>query len=73
MARKVWIGILGFGLVLFILFDIGVVYVAVSSHGVRGYGALLIPAIVTWQVYLALMKRLNSKPDERIMEQRIKD
>jgi len=69
MARKAWIGILGFGLFLFVSLDIGLIwYLVVPKSGVRGYGSLLIPIFVTGQAYLALKKRIDSKPVERIRE-----
>jgi hypothetical protein len=74
MARKVWIGILGFGLFLFVMLDLGLVWYLVDSKpGVRGYGALLIPIFATWQVYIALKKRIDSKPEDRIVEHGIQD
>jgi|GEM_PF-5833885 hypothetical protein len=66
MARKVWIVVLGFGLLLFVLLDLGLIWYLVNSKsGVRGYGALLIPIFATWQVYLALKRRIDSKPEKR--------
>jgi hypothetical protein len=66
MARKAWIGTLGFGLFLFVSLDVGLIWYLVSSKsGARGYGSLLIPIFVTWQAYLALRKRIDSAPEER--------
>jgi hypothetical protein len=61
MARKVWIVVLGFGLLLFVLLDIGLIWYLVSTKsGVRGYGSLPIPIVATWSAYLALKRRINS-------------
>jgi hypothetical protein len=69
MGRKVWIGILGFGLFLFVLLDLGLIwYLIDSKSGVRGYGSLPIPIFATWQVYLALKRRIDSKPEKRHVE-----
>jgi hypothetical protein len=64
MARVAWIGILGFGLFLFVLLDLALVwYVIHSKLGARGYGSLLIPIFATWQAYLALKRRIDSEPE----------
>jgi hypothetical protein len=74
MGRTVWIGILGFGLLLFVLLDVGLIwYVVTSKSGVRGYGALLIPLFATWQAYLALKRRIDSEPETRIVEHGTQD
>jgi hypothetical protein len=43
-------------------------YLVNSKSGARGYGSLLIPIFATWQVYIALKKRIDSKPEMRIVE-----
>jgi len=69
MARRAWIGILGFGLFLFVLLDLGLIWYLVNSKsGARGYGSLLIPIFATWHVYLALKRRIDSEPEKRIVE-----
>jgi hypothetical protein len=74
MARKAWIGILGFGLFLFVLLDSGLIWYMVDhKSGARGCGSLLIPIYCTWQVYLAMKKRIDSEPEKRIAEQAIQD
>jgi hypothetical protein len=74
MGRTVWIGILGFGLFLFVLLDLGLVwYLVTSRSGARGYGALLIPIFATWQVYIALKRRIDSKPEKRIVKHELQD
>ena len=60
MARRIWIVVLGFGLFLFILLDLAMLWYAVTRDK-RGYGALPIPIFATWQVYIALRKRIDSK------------
>jgi hypothetical protein len=72
MARKVWIGILGFGLFLFVLLDLGLVwYLITSKSSARGYGSLLITIFATWYVYIALKRRIDSKPEKPTVEQGI--
>jgi hypothetical protein len=74
MSRKVWIGILGFGLLLFVLLDLGLIWYLVNSKsGARGYFSLLIPIFATWQVYIALKRRIDLKPEKRIVEHAQKD
>jgi hypothetical protein len=74
MGRKIWIGILGFGLLLFVLLDMGLVwYLVTSKSNARGYGGLLIPIFATWQAYLALKKRIDSKPEGRIVKHGAQD
>jgi hypothetical protein len=64
MGRKAWIGILGFGLLLFVLLDLALLWYLVHSNGTaRRYGSLLIPIFATWQVYIALKRRIDSKPE----------
>jgi hypothetical protein len=65
MARNVWIGILGFGLVLFILLDLAVLWYLVNTKATaRGYGSLLFPILATWSAYRALKQRIDSKPEK---------
>jgi hypothetical protein len=64
MARKAWIGILGFGLFLFVLLDLFLIWYLVNSKsGARGYGSLLTLIVATWSVYLALKRRIDSEPE----------
>jgi ABC-type uncharacterized transport system permease subunit len=64
MARRIWIATLGFGLVLFLLLDAAMLWYAVASNK-RGFGALVVLIFGTWQVYLALRKRIDSEPTKR--------
>jgi len=74
MGRTIWIGILGFGLLLFVLLDLGLLWYLINSKsGARGYGSLLIPIFATWYVYVALKRRIDSKPEQQIDEQGIQD
>ena len=74
MGRTIWIGILGFGLLLFVLLDLGLLWYLINSKsGARGYGSLLIPIFATWYVYVALKRRIDSKPEKRIVEHGIQD
>jgi hypothetical protein len=70
MTRKIWIAILGFGLVLFILLDAAMLWYAVASYK-RAFGALPVLIFATWQVYVALKRRIDSKPKKRTTEHRI--
>ncbi len=64
MARRVWIAILGFGLLLFVLLDVTVLYEALNSaRKVRDFGFFSGLVFVTWQVYLALKRRIDERPD----------
>jgi len=74
MARKVWIGILGFGLALFVLLDFGLHWYLINSKSsARGYGSLLIPIFATWRVWGALKMRIDSNPEQQMDEQGIQD
>ena len=69
MARTVWIGILTFGLFLFVSLDLFLLwYLVTSKSGAQKYGGLLFVILSTWQVYVALKKRIDSKPNTRIVE-----
>jgi inner membrane protein involved in colicin E2 resistance len=74
MARKVWIGVLGFGLFLFVMLDFGLLWYLINSKSsARGYGSLLILIFATWHVFVALKRRIDSKPEKRIVEHGIQD
>ncbi len=69
MARKMWIGILGFGLFLFFLIDVLFVWYG-ATHGLkRALGAILAFGWATWQTYRAMMIRVHSKPGGPVAEQ----
>jgi hypothetical protein len=68
MARRIWIAILGFGLVLFILLDAAMLWYAMASNK-RGFGALAVLIFSTWQVYLAMRKRIDSEPKKGKIDQ----
>jgi hypothetical protein len=64
MARIVWIGILGFGLLLFILLDAFMAWFVLygnPKHHVSwaGVSALIGVALLTEDVYLALRRRID--------------
>jgi heme A synthase len=67
VARKIWIGILGFGIFLFVLLDIFLGwYLVTSKSSAREYGELLIPILLTWRAYVALKRRIDSKPEKPV-------
>jgi hypothetical protein len=66
MARKAWIAILGFGLLLFILLDAAMAWFALTRDR-KAVGALLVCGFATWQAYLALRKRIGSTPDKHAL------
>lgn len=62
MSRKIWIAVLGFGFVLFLLLDLVMLWYAMTHAARRNtYGAVLILLFGSWQVYLALRRRIDSK------------
>ena len=66
MARRIWIAILGFGLFLFLLVDTFMLWYAVEvARNVRGFGVLALFMVLTWDVYLAMRKRVVSEPKKR--------
>jgi len=68
MARKAWIAILGFGLFLFLVLTAFMVWYAAASKGFwAGLGALVWFGLLTWDVYLALQRRIVSRPDKRAL------
>jgi uncharacterized membrane protein YhhN len=68
MARRAWIAILSFGLFLFIVLTAFMVWYAATSKGFwAALGALLWFGFLTWDVYLALRRRILSKPDKQAL------
>ena len=61
MARRIWIAILGFGLFLFLLLDAAMLWYAIETNK-RAFGALAVLVFGTWQVYLAMRKRIDFGP-----------
>jgi hypothetical protein len=61
MAGRIWIAILGFGLILFILLDATMLWYA-AARNKSGFGALAVLMLGAWQVYLALRRRIESEP-----------
>lgn len=65
MARKVWIAIDGFGLFLFLLFDVWIVWYATTPQWKpTRLGTLLPVGFITWRIYLTLLERIKSKPGQ---------
>jgi hypothetical protein len=74
MGRTVWIGILGFGLLLFVLLDLVLIWSLVASRsGPRGYGGIPVLILATWQAYIALKRRIDSKPKKQIAKHGLQD
>ena len=67
MARKVWVAILGFGLLLFVLVDVALAWSAATHYFKNAVWGLLVFLFLTWDVYIALRKRIDSKPGGRAM------
>jgi hypothetical protein len=64
MARRAWIALLGFGLFLFVSIDLCVLACVLTGYWKPDkLGGLLIFGIATWQVYVALKKRMDSTPE----------
>ena len=61
-ARKAWIAILGFSLLVFILFDC--LWVIVLAMGWLKRGSMVVPLFfllwVTWNAWKAIQKRISS-------------
>jgi hypothetical protein len=70
MARNAWIGILSFGLFLFILFTGLMVWYAATTKGLwLALAALLWFGLLTWDTYVALRRRIRSGPDKKALYQ----
>jgi hypothetical protein len=64
MARRAWIFILGFGLFLFVSIDLCVLVCVLTGYWKPDkLGGLLVFGFATWQVYLALKKRIDFTPE----------
>jgi polyferredoxin len=62
MARKAWIAVLGFGLLLFVLLDLLFVLLVVTHQMKPSTLGVLLPlGFATWSVYLAMRKRIESE------------
>jgi hypothetical protein len=63
MARRIWIAMFGFGLFVFILVDAFLLwYDFAVARNVRGFMGLALFMALTWDVYRALQKRIDSEP-----------
>jgi hypothetical protein len=66
MARRAWIAILGFGLVLFLLVDAFLLWYEVEvARNMRGFLGLAFFMALTWDVYRALRRRIDSEPKKQ--------
>ncbi|MGD0547435.1 MAG: hypothetical protein ABR991_06355 [Terracidiphilus sp.] len=66
MARKVWIALLGFGLLLFIVLDLlfALLIVTDLTKPSKWWFLLLWGCLMTWDIYRVLRKRIKSKPQQ---------